>query len=180
MDIENKQETKEVPGGEFVKSVDSLQLEVCVREGTSIKIHPDQMRQWKSSGQEFDQQFEELKNHHLETYANCLNGVISDASTPTSSTTTSSESSAPAATAVVPIEDEQEEPPNEPQPQLTVFESLEKMQESETVECKCMSEVAGVELLRTSSGKMFFLCDKDKALPRHTVLGGFGTGKYLG
>ena len=45
---------------------------------------------------------------------------------------------------------------------------------------KCMSEVAGVVLLRTSSGKVFLLSEKDKALPRHSILGGFGTGKYLG
>ena len=74
LESENIQEIKQVPGGEFVKSVDALQLEACAREGTTIKIHPDQVKQWKSSGQGLDQQFEEIRAKHMETHANALSG----------------------------------------------------------------------------------------------------------
>ncbi len=167
-----------------MKSVDRLQLEVCVREGTTLKIHPDQVKQWKSSGAEFEQNFEELRNRHAETYANSLSGLITQALTPAvSGPGAAAAAASPTEAAVIPIEDEHEEPEppqTQPQVQLTTFESLEKLQESETVDAKCVSEVAGIELLRTSSGKIFLLSDKEKAIPRHTILGGFGTGKYLG
>jgi hypothetical protein len=45
---------------------------------------------------------------------------------------------------------------------------------------RCVSEVAGVEVLRVASGKTYLLATgKDTALPRKTVLGGFGTGSYV-
>ncbi|CAK9005910.1 Uncharacterized protein SCF082_LOCUS8794 [Durusdinium trenchii] len=45
------EEMKSIPGAEVISSIDSLKLQVCVRQGTQVVIHPDQARQWSSSGE---------------------------------------------------------------------------------------------------------------------------------
>ena len=46
----SEEELSQIPGSEVVKSVDALKLEVTVRNGSSIEIHPDQAKLWKTRG----------------------------------------------------------------------------------------------------------------------------------
>ena len=65
-------------------------------------------------------------------------------------------------------------------PELKTFESVVKLQEAEEILVRCASEVTGIEILKTKSGKVFLVAEKKRILPKHTLLGGFGTGKCLG
>lgn len=60
---------------------------------------------------------------------------------------------------------------------LTVFESFESLQAKDSVAARCQSEAGGVELLLGASKKIYIMSDKKRVLPRHTLLGGYGTGK---
>ena len=65
-------------------------------------------------------------------------------------------------------------------PEFQTFESVAKLQESEEILTRCASEVTGIEIVKTKSGKVFLVSEKKRILPKHTLLGGFGTGKCLG
>lgn len=41
------------------------------------------------------------------------------------------------------------------------------------------SEIPDINVVRTESGKIYLLSKKDKLVPRHSQLGGFGTGTYV-
>lgn len=149
-----------------MKSVDAMALEVLQREGTKLVIHPDQVRMWQSKGPKFADEFNELRRLHAEKYEGLLADLIQQSSGTGSQ--------------VVPTEEgNEEETPerNEPEPTLTTFESLDKLAAVDPVACKCASEIAGVELIRTTSKKIFLFSEKQKAIPRHAIIGGFGTGK---
>lgn len=162
-----QQEMKEIPGADAVKSVDSMKLEVLVRDGTKIVIHPDQVRMWKSKGEKYEADFLELSNQHTEKYEGMLASVIQQSAAGASSTSAMAE-----------VDDE---PPPEveegPEPELVSFESLAKLEAADPVAVRVSSEVAGVELLKTASNKLFLLAEKQKSIPRFAIIGGFGSGK---
>ena len=171
-------ELAEIPHAQCIKSADALELEACVRQGTKIAIHPDQVKQWTSSGAALEAEFKKLEANHIEKYQNCLASVITAQAQSSSSLPT-------AAGAVVAADDENNEddpPPASPAPvtQDSEFASLEKLRESDAVEVKCASEVAGVDLIKTASGKIWLLSEKDRVVPRFSQIGGYGTGKYPG
>ena len=64
-----------------------------------------------------------------------------------------------------------------PAPTFKTFGSLEALKNEEEIECRCVSEIPGVELLKAKSGRLYLLSDKKKILPKLTLIGGFGTGK---
>ncbi|CAK9052607.1 unnamed protein product [Durusdinium trenchii] len=170
-------ELAEIPHAQCIKSADALELEACVRQGTKIAIHPDQVKQWTSSGAALEAEFKKLEANHIEKYQNCLASVITAQAQSSSSLPT-------AAGAVVAADDENNEddpPPASPAPvtQDSEFASLEKLRESDAVEVKCASEVAGVDLIKTASGKIWLLSEKDRVVPRFSQIGGYGTGKYV-
>ena len=66
-------------------------------------------------------------------------------------------------------------------PALKKFESFAKLQESDEVKHRCVSETPGVELLKTASGQVYIMAsEKRRILPKFTLLAGFGTGKPHG
>ena len=159
-----------------MRSVDSMSLEVTVREGTKMVIHPDQVRQWQSRGEKFADEFKQIQKEHSEKYEGMLASIIQGTSSGSASQVGAHEGG----------EDEDEgdgaaeSNPDPPlQNPLQTFESLEKLQEADPVTVKVASEIAGVELLRTTSKKIFVMSEKEKGIPRFAVLGGFGTGKRL-
>jgi hypothetical protein len=72
----SEQELSAIPGAECIKSVDALKLEVTVRTGTAVEIHPDQAKQWRAQGGNYTAEFEKLVAHHDQHYKNMLSGVI--------------------------------------------------------------------------------------------------------
>ena len=42
---------------------------------------------------------------------------------------------------------------------------------------RCVSEVAGIEIIKGKSGQIYLLSDKDRIIAKNTLIGGFGTGK---
>ena len=167
------QEMRSIPGAECVRSVDSMSLEVLVREGTKLVIHPDQVRQWQAKGPKFEEEFQELRQAHTEKYETMLASMIQQSS--------GGASAGASQLVAAEVEDEPEQSENqaEGEPELVKFESFAKLSEADPVTIRTASEITGVELIKTASKKNFMMADKQKAIPRHSILGGFGTGKQL-
>ena len=162
------EELSQIPGSEVIKSVDALKLEVTVRSGSAIEIHPDQIKTWRTQGGNYAEEFEKLFTGHNTTYKNMLAGVIGSTSSGASSQQ------------VVAAEDTQG-PGSDPPPVVTDFESVEALKAQDEISYTAVSEIADVELLRGKSGSTYLVAvKKNKEIPRHTIIGGFGTGKLLG
>ena len=148
-----------------------------MREGTKLVIHPDQCRQWQSKGEKYAEEFNSLREEHAAKYESMLTTIIQQSSSAASVSTPAAVTAA-AAEAEDDAGDPAPEAAEEEQP-LVTFESLEKLQAADPVAVKVVSEIAGVELIRTNSKKIFLYAEKAKAIPRNAILGGFGTGKQL-
>lgn len=169
------QELKAIPGSEYLDAVDTLGLQVCVRQGTQIVVHPDQAKQWSNSGADLAEQFQKLKADHDEVYRDLLAPVIQKMQ-PASSTSQAKFDSE----AVVVVEEEDKNPKPLPAPKVMTFESEAKLAEADPIKVKCVSEMPGVNLIKTASGKIYLCCDKDRILAKWMSVGGFGTGKCFG
>ena len=156
-----------------------MTLQVCVRKGTQIVLHPDQVKQWTNSGMEYEEAFKSMKDEHESKYLNMLTSIIQRTTASAGSTAqTSVVASGTAASETV--EQDVEPPPLPPATrQKVTFESIDKLQAQDPIQVRCASEISGVELLLCQSGNVYLCGDKDKVLPKFTVLGGFGTGKFL-
>lgn len=170
------EEMSEIPGGDCIKSIDNASLEVLVREGTKMVIHRDQVKQWTNAGSDYEKEFEAIRSRHAESFQNSLSSVISSQATGQSSQ------------ALVAVQDDEDAAPiaqsevagaEQPQAAPVAFESVDKLDAVDKIKIRINSEVTSVELLKTESGKVFLLCDKAKVVPKHALLGGFGSGKYL-
>ena len=65
-------------------------------------------------------------------------------------------------------------------PELKTFENLAALEAADVVVTKCGSEVAGVDILKGRSGKIYLMSNgKKRIVPKHTLIGGFGAGKQL-
>lgn len=164
----SEEELAAIPGSEIVKSVDALKLEVTVRNGSSVEVHPDQIRQWRSAGGMYTEEFDKLVANHDQHFKNMLAGVVESGG---------GNADAPVLDRVAETPESNDPPP----PSLQEFESVEKLQEADPIKFKAMSEVPEVELLRGKSGSTYIVATKrNRDIPRHTILAGFGTGKFFG
>ncbi|CAK9079619.1 unnamed protein product, partial [Durusdinium trenchii] len=167
-------ELKNIPGAQFLKAIDKMNLEVCVRKGTQMVLHPDQVKQWNNSGVEYAEQFAEVQKKHDSKYLGLLTSIISQPQGSSSQLAAAApadmDEGATAGSGAT----------EEPIQELNKFESVEKLAEAEKIEYRCMSEVAGIELLLCESKKIFLVADKDRIVAKWTMVGGFGTGKQFG
>ena len=151
-----------------------MNLEVCVRKGTQMVLHPDQVKQWNNSGVEYAEQFAEVQKKHDSKYLGLLTSIISQPQGSSSQLAAAApadmDEGATAGSGAT----------EEPIQELNKFESVEKLAEAEKIEYRCMSEVAGIELLLCESKKIFLVADKDRIVAKWTMVGGFGTGKQFG
>ena len=164
----SNQELASINGAEYIKSIDKLPLQVCVRKGNQICIHPDQIKQWNNSGLEIADAFAELKKNHDAKYMNMLASLISEPDAVVAAAPTAEEGAISAGKEDDPVDLGDDS-----------FESIEKLQEVDPVLHRCVSEIQGIELLKCKSGKVFLLSDKSRVLAKHSLLGGYGTGKLL-
>ena len=156
-------------------AIDAMGLKVCIRQGTQIAIHPDQVKQWSNAGEDISQQFTVLKEEHDKKYLMLLADQISSQSRRPGTLVKTEEAN----TEATPLPGLDESKDDQPLEKPKVFASEEKLIESDPIETRCASEVAGIELLRGKSGKIYLLAEKDKVLPKWSLLGGYGTGKQL-
>ncbi|CAK9100002.1 Uncharacterized protein SCF082_LOCUS46826 [Durusdinium trenchii] len=173
---EDLSELKQIPGAECVRSVDSLGLEVLVREGTKLSIHRDQARLWQSK-ENFQEEFEALRKTHVETHEMMLAPIIQQSASGVSSEAIVAHEDETGEDDPEPNEEEETGRPSAPEP--VTFESLDKLLATDPLVAKTASEISGVEMIKTTSGRLFLLSEKTKAIPRYGILGGFGTGKYV-
>lgn len=163
-------ELASIPGSEVLRSADALKLEVTVRNGSCVEIHPDQVKLWTTT-KPFDAEFASVLEEHNRDFKD----ILAEAGVLTSKDGT-----------VVAMEDpgvNNQEPGQVPEtelPKLNEFESEEKLNAADNVKFRAVSEVSDVELLRTASGKTYLLSKKMKTLARHLIIAGYGTGKLPG
>ena len=171
------QELKNIPGADAVRSIDSMALEVLVRQGTKIKIHPDQCRLWPAKGPEYEKEFQQILQDHAEKYEGLLATCIQQQS--------SSGSTGQGQSQVVAVEEEPEPEASRPDPApaiepMSKFDTYDALHAADPVTVKCASEIPQVELIKTASKKVFLMSACQKAIPKYAILGGFGTGKHPG
>ena len=114
--------------------------------------------------------FQKLEKEHVATHQKLLQTILQNTNINQiiAGTEDNTSGTAPAAD---PIE-ERPEPRVEPK----TFESLQAV--GEEVAARCASEVAGVELIKTTSGKILLMSDRKRIIAKQTLIGGFGTGKH--
>lgn len=115
--------------------------------------------------------FEKLKSQHEQHFQSRLKAVIQSGPSPGAE--------------VVAVEEAAAADGGEPTvasaaPEFTSFENMDKLKEAEEILLQVPSEVAGIEIVKTKSLKIFLVSEKKRILPKHTLLGGFGTGKRFG
>ena len=151
-----------------------MSLEVCARQGTQIVIHQDQVKQWTNAGADYAELFAEVRSQHNKRFLQILTPVLTKGS---------------GALAVAGDEPEIGEEPGQEdagaethKPSLApvIYDTMEKLTETEEVKFRCPSELSGVEVVCCKSGKLFLHSEKDRVVPKFSTLGGFGTGKRLG
>ena len=161
-------ELASIPGAECIKSIDSLKLEVTVRAGSAVDIHPDQKKQWEAQGGNYAVEFGKLEAHHEKHFKNLLAGVIQ---------AQGGEGATPAQeNQVVPVADEADTTAGAASAE--VYESMDALKAKDELKFKAVSEIGDVELWRGKSNSTYLVATKrNRDLPAHTLLGGFGTGK---
>ena len=158
-------EIDRVPGAAAATGhVDKLRLEVCVRDGARIVIKPDEDRYWMAQGGSLTDEYVALKEDHKKNYEKLLCSLM-----PGGTSGQGSEEQPAANETTAAAETGDAGPPVE-------VDSLDKVKEAEKIEEELPSEVADISILRCASGKIYLLAKKDKLIPKHCQLGGFGTG----
>lgn len=67
-----------------------------------------------------------------------------------------------------------------PVSELKTFENVAALEAADAVVTRCGSEVAGIEILKGRSGKIYLISSgKKRIVPKYTLIGGFGAGKQL-
>lgn len=127
-------------------------------------------RFWSAQTGELKTTYDTLREKHLALLA------ATTTTTTTSSGTERATSSAGASTAENSTDQDQEPPASDSN---TVLDSLSKLEQEIGVQYKCNSEIGQVELIVGKDGSIWLLGGVDKSLPRHTVVGGYGTGQWV-
>eukprot|EP00435_Cladocopium_sp_Y103_P036313 s1407_g9.t1 len=153
------QEIEAVPGGKAsLGQLDQIKFEVLERTtGDKLTIKADEHKFWMAQGGEISETYEKLRAKHLELIGqqNSLAGAVDP------STTSPVETN---------VEDVSED---------VTMESLSKLEGKHGVEHKTASEVAHVDILLCKDGTVWLMSNQDKAVPKHALLGGYGTGQWV-
>ena len=142
-----------------------------MRNGTVIEIHPDHVKKWSQTG--FADDFCKLAEKHTENFKDLLKPVLAASA---GSATGSQEEGAVTANA----EDSADIGSKDAASlDLKSWESYDALHSEDEIKHKCVSEIVGVELLKSKSGHFYLLSEKGKVIPKHAIIGGYGTGKQL-
>ncbi|CAL1152126.1 unnamed protein product [Cladocopium goreaui] len=153
----------------YYENPQSMDLQVLTQVGNEFRIHPDQQRQWTQLGGEYGAKFEELQKDHTDKFQNMLKNVLQSGSI----TVTVEEAAAAVAQGA--------DGGGEDGSQSETMKSFETVMALEAADgpflARCVSEVAGIEIIKGKSGQIYLLSDKDRIIAKNTLIGGFGTGK---
>ena len=115
--------------------------------------------------------FQKLEKEHVATHQKLLQSILQNTNVNQIVAGTEDTTTGPAR-AADPIDEKAD-----PKVELKTYESLQAV--GEEVAARCASEVAGVELIKTTSGKLLLMSDRKRIIAKQTLIGGFGTGKHL-
>ena len=69
--------------------------------------------------------------------------------------------------------------PNNPDHEFKTFADFDALNSADEVTTRCASELTGVEILKGKSGKIYLMSNKKRIVAKHTLIGGYGAGKYF-
>ncbi|CAK9095526.1 Uncharacterized protein SCF082_LOCUS44871, partial [Durusdinium trenchii] len=145
-------EISSIPGAAASLSrLDTVQFEVLERIGSSMNIKNDEHRFWMAQGGTITDEYCALREAHLD-----LIGRENQL-----------------------VEAQPENTESEAATTATTMESLEKLEASHGVEHKVASEIPQVEIILAKDGSLWLMSSQDRSIPKHSQLGGFGTGQYV-
>lgn len=157
-------EINSIPGAASrMSSLDAMSFNVLERVGNKMEIKEDEHVFWSSQGGQISEEYEKLRKAHLEIIGvECP--TIGGSAGSGGQGTEASESGG-----------QQEE-----DSKFETAESADKLKEQFGLAHRVSSEVQGVEIIITNQGGIWLLSqNEDKVVPRHSQLGGFGTGQYV-
>ena len=157
-------EINSIPGAaSSMSSLDAMSFNVLERVGNKMEIKKDEHVFWASQGGQISEEYEKLRKEHLELIGvECPN--VGGSAGSGGKGAEASESGG-----------QQDE-----DSKFETAESADKLKEQFGLAHRVSSEVQGVEILITNQGAIWLLSQNDdKVVPRHSQLGGFGTGQYV-
>lgn len=120
-----------------------------------------------ANGNEKTLRFAELKEEHVAKYQNILKDVLQSGLVVAGACDASGADDGGAAG-------------EEPASELKVFESVAALEAADgPFKLRCASEISGIEVIKGKSGQIYILSDKNRMVAKHTLVGGFGSGKFL-
>ena len=159
------QEIESIPGAKAsMGNLDAVKFEVLERTGEKMVIRSDEHRYWSCQGGNISTSYATLREKHAQLIAT---QNVPAASEDTGATAASSGDSAGGA-------GDQTEAPQE-----EVMESIGKLEEKYGIELKSSAEATNVDLFRCKDGSIWIHSNQDRVLPKHALLGGFGTGQWV-
>ena len=72
----SQDELEGIIGYKAIEKIDNVKLEICIRSGTAIEIHPDEVKYWLSQEAVVVEEFTAIKKHHDDRYKNMLAPII--------------------------------------------------------------------------------------------------------
>eukprot|EP00438_Fugacium_kawagutii_P021208 Skav201605 [mRNA] locus=scaffold152:965507:966238:- [translate_table: standard] len=122
-----------------------------------MTIKVDEHKYWTAQGGEISETYGRLREQHLSLIGQ-QNASVAAPATPAAAPTDATET--PADSGVT-------------------LESWAKLEEAHGIDVKTVSEIANVELVLCKDGSVWLVASQDKAVTKHALLGGFGTGQWV-
>ena len=162
-------EINNIPGAAaHLGGLDSIQFTMLERVQDRMMIKNDEHIYWTSQLGQYADDYQKLWDHHLDI----IGGDSASASEPAATPAGASEAS---------------EVPNQPSENANGSQAFETVESVEKLTEQCgglahrtASEVSGVEILMMKDESFWLVAPTgNKTVPRHSQIGGFGTGQYL-
>ena len=157
-------EISSIPGAAASLSrLDTVQFEVLERIGSSMNIKNDEHRFWMAQGGTITDEYCALREAHLDLIGR--ENVL--------------QADGPSEASQQLVEAQPENTESEAATTATTMESLEKLEASHGVEHKVASEIPQVKIILAKDGSLWLMSSQDRSIPKHSQLGGFGTGQHV-
>lgn len=165
------QQLQAIPGCyQAYHGLTKLEWEICRMTPTGlIKIAPEKMMEFNGANDLVKKTAKELETDHVKNYESLLIHMMTDNTKPTQ----------PGADPRQHEEEGQEvEVPEGDSPETT-FKSEEDLKKAVDIVAEAkMFGMHNVRMLRSASGQVWAVCNKDnQAVPKHTIMGAYGAGK---
>ena len=166
-------ELTSIAGASLVTNVDKLKFEICVRSGTEILVHPDELNYWKLQDSDSRAIVDKLVDDHNKLYKGMISHIIERQTIQATGIKEELLDDPGAA------DDDDKGNTGEINIADFEFESVTALEHADGPLVKLPSEVPEVDLMRGKGGSTYLLSAKGRSVAKHTQLGGMGTGRFV-